>query len=171
MKAKQILTKLGACSESIEWVGDRTMQEAWDKCERADWMLWIMARGITQGDAQHRMLIGLACDCAATVLQYVPAGEDRPRLAIEAARRYADNPTEEHRADAGDAAWAAWSAWAAGDAAGVAARAAGYAAGVAWAAGDALAAARAAAHKSMCAHIREVCPKVPTTRRARQGKG
>ena len=60
----------------------------------------------------------LACDFAETALKYVPAGEDRPRLAIETARRFvAGSATCEEL----DAAWtAAWTA--AGAAAGDAAR-------------------------------------------------
>jgi hypothetical protein len=106
-------------------------------------------------------VVRLACQCARTALQYVPNGEDRPRLAIEAAERWADNPTESNRL----AAWAA--ARAAGDAAGAAARAAGDAAGdaagaAAWAAGDAAgAAAWAAALRYMAAMIRETVPEIP----------
>jgi hypothetical protein len=43
----------------------------------------------------QRERIHVICDCAETSLRYVPKGEDRPRFAIEAARRYADNPTHD----------------------------------------------------------------------------
>jgi len=61
----------------------------------------------------------MACDFAEAVLIYVPAGEDRPRRAIECARRFAagDATREElaaardaARDAAGDAAWTAWDA-------------------------------------------------------------
>ena len=145
------LKNLSACSETIEWIGDRDLKTAWNECEHADWMLWLACK-MEIGSRQER--IHAICDCAETALTYVPKGEDRPRLAIEATRRYADNPTEENRAAraaawataVGDAAWAA--AWAAAEAAaGDAARAAAWAA-----AGDA---AEAAAHKKMCVMIRE----------------
>ena len=63
----------------------------------------------------------LACDFAETAIKYVPEDEDRPRKAIETARRYArGEATDEELA----AARAARAAWAASDAAWAAARAA-----------------------------------------------
>jgi hypothetical protein len=38
------LKKLNACGDAIEWCKENnitTIQEAWDKCERGDWMLWL----------------------------------------------------------------------------------------------------------------------------------
>ena len=135
-----------ACSDAVIWIGKRSLKQAWDECERADWMLWYMCRAEL---ATKRERIHIVCDCAATALKYVPKGEDRPREAIEATRRYADEPTEENLrllnavgAASGDAARAA-----SGDAAWVAAgAAAGAAAGIA---------AWVVAHKQMCEMIRE----------------
>ena len=39
-----ILDRLGACKEAREWVGGRTLAEAWAECKRPDWMLWLHAR-------------------------------------------------------------------------------------------------------------------------------
>jgi len=128
------LLELNACSEAVEWVGKKSFRTAWNECVRADWMLWLVCK-MEIGTRAER--IHAVCDCAATALKYVPKGEDRPRLAIEAARLYADKPTPKNlkklnaaRAAARAAAWAA-----AGDAAG--------------------AAAGAAAHKEMCNLIRK----------------
>lgn len=86
----------------------------------------------------------LACDFAERALRFVPEGEDRPRQAIEVARRYArGEATREEMDAAGVAAWAA-----ARDAARDAARAAAWAAAgaTAWATwAAAWAAARATA--------------------------
>jgi hypothetical protein len=142
---KDILTELGACAEAVKWAGRKTPKKAWETCKRGDWLLWI-ADKLNVG---RKLLVLAACACARTALKYVPAGEERPRLAIEAAERWADNPTEKNKVAAA-AAWAA--ARAAGDAgAAAAARAAAGAAAAAraaaWTAGDAgaAAAARAAA--------------------------
>ena len=43
MKAKHVLKKLLACNDAINWVGERTIEEAWAECERGDWMLWYYA--------------------------------------------------------------------------------------------------------------------------------
>jgi len=83
----------------------------------------------------ERVLRQFAIDCASYVLpifeKYCP-NDNRPRLAIEAAQAYLDNPSDENaqkraaaRAAAGDAAWdAAWAA--AGAAAWDAAKAAAW---------------------------------------------
>ena len=145
---KDILTKLGACTEAVKWAGRKTPKKAWETCKRGDWLLWIAGKL----NVDRKLLVLVACVCARTALKYVPADEDRPRLAIEAAERWADNPTEKNKAAAW-AAWAAagaaaWAARAAGDAAWDAARAAAWAAG---AAGD-------AAHKDMAYIVRKIIP-------------
>ena len=139
------LSELGACLEAREWAGDRTPQQAWGECERADWLLWWAAR--TERNSHQRIVLAVAA-CVRTTLRYVPAGEDRPRLAIEAAEQWAADPTEENRAAAETAGAAAeTAAWAAGAAAETAAETAG-------------AAAETAAHRKMCQIIRSmlVCP-------------
>jgi hypothetical protein len=83
----------------------------------------------------RRERIHIICDCAATALKYVPKGEDRPRLAIEAARKYADKKTNANLEKLNAAGTAAWAAGTATRAVGAAARAAWDAAGAAaWAA-------------------------------------
>ena len=80
------LKKLGACSEAIEAAGKyTTSQKLWDDCNRGDWMLWLIAR--TQHD--RKQLVLAACACARLSLKYVPAGDDRPRIAIETAEKWA----------------------------------------------------------------------------------
>jgi len=174
---KDILTELGACAEAVKWAGRKTPKKAWETCKRGDWLLWI-ADKLNVG---RKLLVLAACACARTALKYVPAGEERPRLAIEAAERWADNPTEKNkaaawaaaraaaraagdagaaaaaRAAAGAAAAARAAAWTAGDA-GAAAWAAAAARAAAWTAGDAGAAAWAAAHKDMAKIVRKIIP-------------
>jgi hypothetical protein len=108
------LLELDACSDAREWTDGMDLKTAWKKCKRADWMLWFICK-MEIGTKQER--IHIICDCSATALKYIPKGENRPRLAIEAARRYADNPTEENCLacdTAAEAAGAAGAAWAAG---------------------------------------------------------
>jgi hypothetical protein len=170
MELSTILIRTGACLDARIWAKTQPdLETAWRECKRSDWMLWLLAwTTLSQDDSRLRLM---ACDFAEAVLIYVPAGEDRPRRAIECARRFAaGDATRAEMAAAGDAAWAAaraaagaaagaaaraaardaardaaWDAWAAArDAAGAAARAAAGAA--AWAAaGDAWAAAGDAA--------------------------
>lgn len=44
MKAKILLKEINACREAIEWIGERTIEEAWNECPRGDWMLWFYAK-------------------------------------------------------------------------------------------------------------------------------
>ena len=128
------LVAMRACSEAVEWVGDRTEVEAWRECERADWMLWLAGR---RPWGEHSEIMRAACACARTVLHLVKPGEDRPRLAIEAAEIWADVPSEENREAVRAAAARAY--------------AAEYVAAAADAAGWANAAAEACAANAACA--------------------
>ena len=38
---KELLIKLNACDEAIEWAGDRTIEEIVKECDRGDWLLWL----------------------------------------------------------------------------------------------------------------------------------
>jgi len=136
MTFKKYLVSLVACDEAVKWAGDKTQAEAWATCERADWMLWLVAR--IDGMKYTPRLRLAACACARTALKYIPPGEERPRLAIECAERYArGEATDKELAAAWAAAWAA-----AGDAARDAAGAA------AW----------AAAHRDMADLVRGIIP-------------
>lgn len=62
MKSK--LIQLGVCRESIEWCGNRTPQQAYEECERGDWLLWMAIKcGVNQ-----KIVALTACACADTVL-------------------------------------------------------------------------------------------------------
>jgi hypothetical protein len=108
------LKKLNACTEAVNWIGARDLETAWDECPRLDWMLWLAGRS---KKLPIQKIVAVACACARTSLQYVPAGENRPRLAIEAAEGWiagkvswaevaaARAAGDAARAAAGDAAW------------------------------------------------------------------
>ena len=38
---EELLIKLNACKEAIEWAGDRTIEEIVKDCDRGDWLLWL----------------------------------------------------------------------------------------------------------------------------------
>ena len=140
---KKFLESLDACRDAVEWVGDKTLDDAWNTCERGDWRLWIAGRL----DIDRKLLVLAACECARTSLVYVPVGETRPLRAIETAEAWCRGETtiEDVRTAAHAAAYAAYAAYAAAHAAYAAAHAA-YAATTAYAAAYASDAAYAAAH-------------------------
>lgn len=77
-----------------QWEGDAaSAAEMLQRCARVD----------------RRRLVLAACDCAETTLRYVPAEEERPRIAIETARRWVrgEAGVEDVRR-AADAAWTAY---------------------------------------------------------------
>ena len=139
--ARDILAPHQPCGDAVVWLAGRTPEAAWRDCPRGDWLLWAAARLWVD----RRLIVRAAAECARAVLYLVPAGEDRPRLAIEAALAWAEEPSAEGAnaaraaATAADAAaHAAYAAWAAH------AANAARAAEAAWAAHAANAAANAA---------------------------
>ena len=106
-----------ACKEAMEWLGDRDSQQMWAECPRPDWLLWYVNPHVSRQE-----LVLAVCDCAETALINVPAGEDRPRLAIETARSWAIG-----EADMGSVKKAASEAYAASYGVTLAAHAAGAA--------------------------------------------
>ena len=138
-----------ACSESLTWLGDRDLETAWAECLRGDWLLWLAAKA----GIDRKRLVMTACATAREALQFVPAGEDRPRKAIETAEAWCrgEATIEQVREARKNAAYAAADAYAAyaAAAAAAAAYAAAAAAAAAYAADAAADAAYAAARLTM----------------------
>ena len=146
------LVDMRACGEAVEYCRKHdTLHQAWENCERADWMIWFLRR---KSLLDKPTAVKFAILCANRVIGMFERkypDDKRPRLAIEVAQRYLDDPTEENRlgaraADAAYAAAAAAYAAAYADAAAYAAAYAAYAAdAAAYAAADAADAAAYAA--------------------------
>jgi hypothetical protein len=150
---RELLVNLGACREARDWARGKSLAEVWRSCDRADWLLWLCGRMAGQeGWPTRPQIILVACLCAERALPLFERkypNDDRARKAIEAARAWANSPTEDRRSAAGGAAYAAAAAYA--DAAAYAAAAAAYAAAAADAADAADAAADAAAYAAYAA--------------------
>jgi len=177
----QQIADLHPCKEAVKWwLGQPSDQAAWAACERGDWMLWLLAQGAGPVDGErHRKLTAAKAACARLVLDIFETacpGDLRPRLAIEAAERYAGGERyAASAASASAASAAAFAASAAAFAASAAASAAAFAASAAASsaassASSAAAAAAAAAdaadaYRQMltrCADkVREVFPSFP----------
>jgi len=87
----EYLKKLNACTEAVIWAKQfNTTQEAWDNCERGDWMLWLLGKQSGKpGTKSRKKLVLTACKCARLSLKCVPESEKRPIEAIQTAERYA----------------------------------------------------------------------------------
>ena len=176
-----ILKKLSACPDAVKWAKQfNTLEEAWLKCERSDWMLWFYKRC----DPDKKICVQMAVEFAERVLPIFEAKypqDQRPRKAIDAVKEWLINPTAAAATYAAYAAHAAnAAAYAAAADAAHAAHAATYAAYAAHAANaaayaaDADADAHAATYAAYAAHaaaaerkaqadiIRKYIPKLPT---------
>ena len=74
----QLLEQLDTevCPEAVDWLEENqgfSFEELWEKCERADWMLWFCA----QIGVHHKSLISAAIDCTERALKYIPEKEKR----------------------------------------------------------------------------------------------
>ena len=143
----ELLVSLGACEDAREWAKGKSFADVWNTCERGDWLLWLLAKMKDKpGWATHKQIVSAACDCAELSLKYVEVGEERPRVAIETARKWVrgEATLEEVKKAARKADRSAY------DAAHAASHAAAHAAS--HAASAAYAAAHAAAHAACAAY-------------------
>jgi hypothetical protein len=129
------LSRFNPCSDAMEYfLSQKNYKEAWENCERGDWMLWIAKKL----DIDDRKLTMAKYHCAAQVLHLM---KDRRSInAMAASLRYANGEINRDEL-AADAAAAD-----AADAAATAAYAAAYAAYAADAADAAATAAATAAY-------------------------
>jgi len=170
VNAKQfslLLRKIGACEDASVWAKGKSLQEAWDSCERGDWLLWLCGKmADKKGWPTRKQVVLAAVECAEPALKYVRQGENRPAECLRIVREWcAGNASIEQVREARNAAYAA--AYAAADAAVYdaaddAADAAAYAAvyDAADAAADAYAAADAAYAAARNKSLKESADKV-----------
>ena len=88
-KILEALTRLGACDKPLAWIAHpenegKSPDELWETCPRGDWLMWL----VTEAGVPRNLVAPAVCDCARLALPYVPDGENRPRLCIEAAEDY-----------------------------------------------------------------------------------
>jgi len=80
---KEQLENINACEEALNWVKDKTLQEAFTTCERADWMLWAYAKLYPDNLRELTLAKG---HCANTVRHLMK--DDRSIAAVDAAINY-----------------------------------------------------------------------------------
>ena len=94
-----------ACDPSIQWIEEKNIQsleEAWNTCERGDWLLWMA----TKLNVDKRKLVLCAALCARTVVQRMQ--DARSRDAVRVAFLWGrSKATDEQLSSARKAAWAA----------------------------------------------------------------
>ena len=88
---------LKACSEAVDWLREKrypTLQDAWDACERGDWMLWLWGKtagGEPMSD-ERKPLVLAAVECARLGLPLWESrhpDDRRPHEVLDLAERWA----------------------------------------------------------------------------------
>jgi len=102
---KELLNKLKACQEAMEWAGDKSWQEIYNTCHRGDWLLWLFKR--TNPD-DLKLLTLAKGHCANTVRHLMK--DERSIKAVDAAIAYGEGKISREELDA--AASAAYAAYA-----------------------------------------------------------
>jgi len=152
-----------ACADGRNWaLTQPTMADVWDKCQRTDWLLWILDKLNRRPDARMLRLFAVWCARNTPLSDGRKVGDlltdPRSLAALEVAERYANgNATDGELAAARAAAWDAAEA-AAGDAARAAAWDAARDAAEATAGDAAGDAARAAALAAQADQLRKMIP-------------
>ena len=85
-----------ACQEGYDWAVStcKTMATVWEKCQRGDWMVWLLCKDGTWTQ-QDKVRISVACaEHVLPLWERRSPKDDRPRKAIEATRAWADDPTD-----------------------------------------------------------------------------
>jgi hypothetical protein len=99
---KEILKTLKACEGAIEWVQDRTIEQAVADCHRGDWLLWLADKL----EIDKRKLTLAKGMCANTVRHLM--ADERSINSVDAAIAYGRGEIGENElADAAAAAYAA----------------------------------------------------------------
>lgn len=88
------LKAIGACTEAVEWAKGHKWPDAWQKCERGDWMLWLCgAMQGKEGWSPRQQIVLVACDCAELVLPIFEKkypDNKRVRECLETTRKWAN---------------------------------------------------------------------------------
>jgi len=79
MTFQEHLEEIGACPEARTWAKDKTSTEAWNQCDRVDWLLWWAEKDGTP----KATFVKVACEIARTVVHLTQVPE--ALAAIEAA--------------------------------------------------------------------------------------
>ena len=105
---KERLVEMNACPAAVEWVGERTLKQAWAECERGDWMLWFAAKM----DVDIRTLTKAKVSTARLVQHLME--DERSLKALDVAESFAEGRATRQELDAAvaaaDAAAAAYAA-------------------------------------------------------------
>ena len=88
--ALSLISKFEPCTDGRAWVARKTPEQAWQTCERGDWMLWFLEHAGASDDLMRRLARRFALDgvhlwdCPPVVRQYLETGDESLRRAAQA---------------------------------------------------------------------------------------
>jgi hypothetical protein len=108
-KFQKQLAKLNTCSEAIKWVKNKTAKEAWDTCQRGDWMLQLIGKTDKSNNwsKERKPLVQIALDCAMLVEPHF-SNNNNNQLAfiwcVDATQRWIDGENNRKEVEAAQSA-------------------------------------------------------------------
>ena len=97
---KDLLLKLKACKEAVEWAGNKTAEEIIDTCHRGDWLLWLayklevddrplmLAKGHCANTVRHLMKDERSVEAAYAAIAYGNGEISKEELNVAAYASY-----------------------------------------------------------------------------------
>lgn len=84
------LNNMGACQPALDWCHEynfKNLQQAWDKCERVDWLLWLLYK---TGTSNQKLCL-LACAFTRKVIKLTEEYNPTPNYknVMDITERYA----------------------------------------------------------------------------------
>ena len=86
--------KFNVCKKAIAWLEEnnfKTLNQAWQVCERGDWMLWLLGKLAGKPGTKSRKKLAYTAACCAElalpIFEKKYPNDDRPRKSIEAAKK------------------------------------------------------------------------------------
>ena len=71
MEFSDYLLSIRACEDARSWCKNKTLSEAWNTCERGDWLLWLAAKHMDKpGWPTRKQIVLAACACAETAQKF-----------------------------------------------------------------------------------------------------
>ncbi len=92
---KELLIKLNACEDAMEWAADKSWKEIYDTCYRGDWLLWLFRK---TNPSDKRLLILAKGHCANTVRHLMK--DQRSIAAVDAAVAFGNGQIDENKLSA-----------------------------------------------------------------------
>jgi len=97
----ELLRSLSPCEEGFKFAkGCESLHDVFETCERGDWLMWLLRR-TKKIEKKHFVMIAIACAerCLDRFEKKYP-NDDRPRKAIESAKKWVKKSTKRNAAAA-----------------------------------------------------------------------